>query len=92
MKTYMVGMAALAAAVITMAGSASAGTSPAEETALRHGVNRGSAQAWEERSPLETGNLPADGAKAAKPEAGAMAEVPTVEIGGTVYRIGIDLN
>jgi hypothetical protein len=92
MKTYSAGMAVLAAlAVITMAGSAYAGQTQAErEMALRQAADPESVLGWQARPALETGSLPVGDAKQLKSEGGAKAGFPTVEIGGTVYRIGID--
>jgi len=39
---------------------------------------------------MEAGSLPVDNAKQLKSVSAAKTEVPTVEIGGVVYRIGID--
>lgn len=92
MKTYSAGMAVLAVlAVFTMAGSAFAGQTQAErEMALRQGADLASTQEWQARVAMETGSLPMANAKESKSESGAKTEFPTVEIGGTVYRIGID--
>jgi hypothetical protein len=46
---------------------------------------------WEYRVALETGNLPPE-AGALNAGSGTAANVPTVEIGGIVYRVGIDTN
>jgi hypothetical protein len=92
MKTYAARVAVLvAAAVITMVGSAFAGQTQAErDMALRQRGDPESALGWQVSPALETGSVPVDGAKQLKSEGAAKTEVPTVEIGGTVYRIGID--
>ena len=91
MKTNMVRMTVLMAAVVMMAGSAFAGQTQAErERALRHRADPESALGWQVRPALETGSVPADGASKMKSEGMAKTGVPTVEISGRVYRIGID--
>lgn len=92
MRTNLVRVAVLAVvAAFTMGGSAFAGQTQAErEWALQHGVDPESAMGWQIRPALEAGSLPAGNATKLDPEGGARVEVPTVEIGGTVYRIGID--
>jgi hypothetical protein len=93
MKTNLVRMAILVVAAVTMAVPAFAGQTQAErERALRQSADPESAQGWQMRLAVETGSLPVDNAKQMKSEDGARTEVPTVEIGGTVYRIGIDTN
>ena len=94
MKTYTVGMAGLvAAAVITLAGSAFAGQTQAErENALGQKSDTESMLGWQIRPALEAGSLPADHAKASKPESAAKTEPATVEIGGIVYTIGLDFH
>ena len=100
MKTHTVRMAAFAAAAaITMAGSAFAGQTQAEREMSKENL-RGKAghearvrtpdpSDWEYRVALETGSLPSD-AGVLSARNGAAVVVPTVEIGGVVYRIGID--
>ena len=91
MKTDRVRMAVLVVAAATMAAPAFAGQTQAErERALRQSADPESALGWQIAPAKETGSLPPDDAKQLKPEDGAKAEVPTVEIGGRVYRIGID--
>lgn len=91
MKTNLVRMAVLAVAAVTMAVPALAGQTQAErEWALRQSADPENALGWQLCPALETGNLSVDDAKQMKSEGGARTEVPTVEIGGTVYRIGID--
>ena len=89
MKTFTAGMAVLAVlAAFTMASSAFAGQTQAErEMALRQ---RADPLGWQERVALETGSLPVGDANQLKSENGAKTGFPTVEIAGTVYRIGID--
>ena len=44
---------------------------------------------WEYQWALETGNLPSEtGKPAAKPD--SYRDIPTIELGGLVYRVGID--
>ena len=91
MKTNPVRMAVLVLAAVTMAAPAFAGQSQAErERALRQRADPESALAWQVRPAMETGSLSVDNAKQMKSEGGAGTEAPVVEIGGTVYRIGID--
>ncbi|HEX8042382.1 hypothetical protein [Candidatus Deferrimicrobium sp.] len=92
MKTYTARMAVLAVlGAITMAGSAFAGQTQEErDMALRHRADPESAMGWQIRSPVETGSVKADNARQLKSEGTAKTEVPTVDIGGRVYRIGID--
>ena len=91
MKTNLVRMAVLAVAAVTMAVPAFAGQTQAErERALRQSADPESALRWQIAPAKETGSLPADDAKQMKSESGAKTEVPTYEIGGIVYRIGID--
>jgi hypothetical protein len=89
MKTNLGRMAVLAVAAITMAAPAFAGQTYAErERALRQRADPESALAWQMGPPMETGSLSVG--NALKSEGGARTEDPTVEFGGTVYRIGID--
>jgi hypothetical protein len=91
MKTNLVRMAVLAVAAVTMALPAFAGQTQAErERALRQVTDPENQLVWQIRPGLETGSLPADSSRQVKPGSGATMEVPTVEIGGRVYRIGID--
>jgi hypothetical protein len=91
MKTNLVRMAVLVVAAATMAAPAFAGQTQAErERALRERADPESSQAWLVRPAMETGSLSVDNAKQLKSEIAAGPEVSTVEIGGTVYRIGID--
>jgi hypothetical protein len=91
MKTNLVRMAVLVVAAVMMAAPAFAGQTQAErDRALRQKSDPESALGWQMRPPMETGSLSVDNAKQLKSEGGARTEVPTVQIGGTVYRIGID--
>jgi hypothetical protein len=92
MKTYTARMAVLAVlAAITMVGSAFAGQTQAErERALRQRADPESGLVWKVRPAMETGSVSEENAKQLKSEGGARTGVPTVEIGGVVYRIGID--
>lgn len=91
MKTNLVRMAVLAVAAVTVAVPVFAGQTQAErERALRQRADPESALVWQMRPAMEAGSLSGDNAKQLKSEGGAKTEVPTVEIGGTVYRIGID--
>jgi hypothetical protein len=92
MKAYTVKVAVLVAgAAIMMAGSVFAGQTQAErERALRQRADPESALGWQVRPALDTGSLPVGNAVQPKSEGVAKAGIPTVEIGGKVYRIGID--
>jgi hypothetical protein len=91
MKTNRVRMAVLVVAAATMAVPAFAGQTQAErERVLRQSADPESAQGSQIRPEMEAGSLPVDNAKQLKSESVAKAEVPTVKIGGVVYRIGID--
>ncbi len=91
MKTNLVRMAVLAVAVVTMAVPAFAGQTQAErERALQQRADPEIALGGQMRPAMETGILSVDNAKQLKSEGGARTEVSTVEIGGMVYRIGID--
>lgn len=91
MKTNLVRMAVLVVAAVTMAVPAFAGQTQAErERTLRESADPESALGWQLRPAMETGSLSVDNAKQLKSGNVAKTEVPTVEIGGTVYRIGID--
>lgn len=92
MKTDTAKMAVLAVlGAITMAGSAFAGQTQAErEWALRHRADPESVLGWQIRPPVEAGSLPADNARQLKSEGATKTEIPTMEIGGLVYRVGID--
>lgn len=101
MKTNLVRMAVLAVAVVTMALPAFAGQTQMEremskgnlggKAAHEARVQNPDTNDWEYRSALETGNLPSE---AIVPSAGSgpEANVPTVEVGGIIYRVGIDTN
>jgi len=93
MKTYTVRMAGLAAAaVVLMSGSAFAGQTQAErEYNLGRNTDFESAPGWQIRPAQETGSLPADYAREMKSGGGSAADVSTVEIGGSAYRIGVDI-
>lgn len=91
MKTYTVRMAGFVAAVIMMAGSVYAGQTQEErDRVLRQTADPEGAFSWQIRPGVETGSLPAHDETPMNSVAGANGEVPTVEIGGFVYRIGID--
>ncbi len=91
MKTNLVGMTVLVVAAITVAAPAFAGQTQAErERALRQRADPESGLAWQGRPAMETGGLSVGNAKPSKSESGARTGVPTVELGGVVYRIGID--
>lgn len=92
MKTYTAKMAVFAVlAVITMVGSAFAGQTQAErERARNQKVDPESALGWQVGPPVETGSLSADEDRNMKSGNAATSQFPTIEIGGTVYRIGID--
>lgn len=93
MKAYSAGMLFLAMvlAAITMAGPAFAGQTQAErEWSLNQNLDPESALGWQVRPPVETGSLPADEGRRMKSGTVATSQFPTVEIGGTAYRIGID--
>lgn len=81
---------AMILAAIAVVGPAFAGQAQAErEQALRQIADPESRIGWQVRAPLETGSLPA-GEKHMGSEIGSSGGFPTVEVGGTVYRIGID--
>ena len=91
MKTNLVRMAVLAVAAVTVAVPVFAGSTQAErERALGQWADPESAPMWQMGPAMETGSLSADNAQQLKSEVGSKTGVPTVEIGGTVYRIGID--
>jgi hypothetical protein len=91
MKTNLVRMAVLVVAAATMALPAFAGQTQAErEQVRRQEADPESALGWPIRPAMEAGSLPVDNAKQLKSESVAKTEVSTVEIGGVVYRIGID--
>lgn len=101
MKTNLARMAVLVVSAATMAVPAFAGQTQAEREMSKG--NLGGKAAHEARvqtpdtndrgyrSALETGNLPSE---AIVPDAGSgpEANVPKVEVGGIVYRVGIDTN
>ncbi len=81
MRTGMVTAIMAAAAIIIGSGAALAAEKP-------KAPEPGS---WEYRWAMETGTLPAsDAGTVKKDNARADAQVATVEIGGRVYRVGID--
>ena len=93
MKAYAAGMFSLAMvlAAVTMVAPAYAGQTQAErERALWQKTDPESALGWQVRPPEETGSLPANEGRHMKSGSVATSQIPTVEIGGTVYRIGID--
>jgi hypothetical protein len=99
MKTILARMAVLGVAVVTMAVPAFAGQTQSErempkgnaggKAAHEARIQTPDTNDWGYRSALETGNLPS---KVIVPSAGSgrEANVPTVEVGGIVYRVGID--
>ena len=101
MKTNLVRMAVLVVAAVTMAVPAFAGQTQAEREMPKANLDGKAAHEarvqtpdtndWEYRSALETGNLPSE-AIVADAGRGPEANVPTVEVGGIVYRVGIDTN
>ena len=101
MKTNLVRMAVLAVAAVTMAVPAFAGQTQAEREMSKGNlggkagheahVRTPDPNDWEYRVALETGSLPPD-VGALNAGSGPAAVVPTVAIGGVVYRIGIDTN
>jgi hypothetical protein len=91
MKTNLVRMAVLVVVAVTMAAPAFAGQAQSEQgTVLRQDMDPESGMVWRLAPAKETGNLPADNARQLKSESGAKTGVPSYEIGGIVYRIGID--
>jgi len=91
MKTNLVRMAVLVVAAVTMALPAFAGQTQAErEKVLRQEADPESALGWQIHPSLEAGSLPVNNAKQLKSKSVAKMEVPTVEYGGIVYRVGID--
>jgi len=83
MKTNLVRMAVLVVAAVTIAAPAFAGRTQAErEMSL-------DPNDFEYRVALETGTLPSD-ASVLKAGSGPAADVPTIEAGGVIYRVGID--
>lgn len=93
MKAYTIRATVFAVvAALAMTGAASAGQTQAEREMAKSkaGTKAGNVErvqpldpnSWEYRLAMETGNLPSGG--------GLQGAVPTVEIGGLVYRIGID--
>ncbi len=81
MKTSTVALI-LAAATVIAGGTALAGEKTAPEPGTR-----------EYQAALETGSLPASAPDKARKESGrANSPVPTIEVGGVVYRVGIDTN
>lgn len=87
MKTNLARMAVLAVVAVTVAAPAFAGQTQAERETSKG--NRSSD--WEYRVAMETGNLPSD-VGALKTGSGLEANVPMVESGGILYRVGIDTN
>ncbi len=82
MKTLTVAAFVLAAATFIAGGTALAADKKAPEPG-----------SWEYQAALETGALPASmGEKAVQESARAKASVPTVEVAGVIYRVGIDTN
>lgn len=91
MKTNLVRMAVLVVAALAMAAPAFAGQTQAErEQVLRQAADPEGALGWQVRPAMEAGSLPVDNARQLKSESPAKTEIPTVEIGGIEYRIGID--
>ena len=95
MKAYAAGMFSLAMvlAAVTMVIPAYAGQTQAErEWTLNQNLDPESVPGWQVRPPGATGSLPADGFRHMKSGSVSTSQFPTVEMGGTVYRIGIDTN
>jgi hypothetical protein len=93
MKAYSAGMLFLGMvlAAVTMVAPAYAGQTQAErEWTIKENIDPESVLGWQVRPPVATGSLPADEVRHMKSGSGATSQFPTVEIGGTVYRIGID--
>jgi len=93
MKAYAAGMLVLAMvlAPVTVVSPAFAGQTQTErEGDLIQNADPESALGWQVRPPVETGGLPADEVRRMKSGSLATSQFPTVEIGGVVYRIGID--
>jgi hypothetical protein len=92
MKAYTAKMAVLAVlAVSTMVCSAFAGQTPAErERALDQKVDPESVLGWQVRPPVETGSLPADEVRHMRSGSAGTSQFSTIEIGGRIYRLGID--
>jgi hypothetical protein len=99
MKTNLARMAVLVVAAVTMAVPAFAGQTQTEREMPKGNlggraghdarVQAPDPNDWEYRVAMETGSLPSD-VGAFNAAGGSVAGIPTVEIGGTVYRIGID--
>ncbi len=82
MRTYMVAAVVVAAVTVIGGGAALAVEKKAPEIGT-----------WQYGLALETGTLPAsDSVKASKATGRADATVPVIEVGGRVYRVGIDTN
>jgi hypothetical protein len=101
MKANLMRLAVLVVAAVTMAAPAFAGQTQAEREMSKGNlggkaghearVRTPDPNDWEYRVAMETGSLPSD-VGAFKAESGSAADIPTVEIGGVVYRVGIDTN
>jgi hypothetical protein len=99
MKTNLVRLAVLVVAAVMMAAPAFAGQTQAErEMSKGKEVGKVGSETrapapdpndWEYRSAMETGNLPFNVGALSAGSAPA-ADVPKVDYGGVVYRIGID--
>ena len=99
MKTNLVRLAVLVVAAVMMAAPAFAGQTQAErEMSKGKEVGKVGSETralapdpndWEYRSAMETGNLPSD-VGALNAGSAPAADVPKVDYGGVVYRIGID--
>jgi len=84
-------MAVLFVAAAAMSVPAFAGQTQAERGKIAgEAGGPGISHEWQMRVAMETGNLPAGDARQVKSESGAKTVVPTVEAGGSFYRIGVD--
>ncbi|MBE0568289.1 MAG: hypothetical protein IH577_01250 [Deltaproteobacteria bacterium] len=101
MKTNLVRMAVLVLAAVTIAAPAFAGRTQAEREMAKGNLggqagHDASVQTpdpndWEYRVALETGSLLPD-VGTFNAGSGPAVDVPTVEAGGNIYRVGIDTN
>ncbi len=80
MKASAVVAVIVAAATFIGSGAALAGEKKAPEPGT-----------WEYQAALETGKLPASDAGTVRKASGPQsASVPTIKVGGVVYRVGVD--
>lgn len=76
---------------LALSGTALAGQTQAErDWAKRQKADPESALGWNSRPALETGGLPSKG-ETVRSGSGKEEGIPTVEIGGRSYRVGIDI-